>query len=351
MYDFQISDNIIKKINHICSNLYNELLYLYPNVVGIAQGVKIINGFESNSPCLSFLVSKKIAKDQLAKSDIIPSTIYDIVTDVIEVGEIKSHSKYAPICRRNFCCNKNLTINPMCNCNLTARENNIARYRPLIGGIACSVSDVPFIGTLGCAVRDADNVYMLSTNHTIANLNQAPIGSLIHQPYHSLNPCLNTSIASLYSFKELNLGSASTDNPNRIDAAIGYIGKVNDICIYNEIAGGILSIGSINGISSNLNIGDTVKKVGQSSGLTTGKITHINATIIVSYDPNNPLNKDSAKFTGQTITTSMSKFGDSGSIGLDNSNNAFGLLYSSSDVASFYCPISEVLSNFNVSFF
>lgn len=125
---------------------------------------------------------------------------------------------------------------------------------------------------------------------------------------------------------------------NRIDAAVAS--PIDTSMFSNEI----LNIGAINGtIGPTLGMG--VRKSGRTTGLTTGSIVLLNATVNVAYGPK------TARFTGQIITTPMSQGGDSGSLVVDaNSQNAVGLLFAGSPQATIFNPIDIVLSELNLSF-
>lgn len=71
-------------IKHIIENNYNTLLH-YPNVVGIGASFKVIKNIVTSIPSLSIQVSHKCPKDYLTKENLIPSSYYGAITDVIEV--------------------------------------------------------------------------------------------------------------------------------------------------------------------------------------------------------------------------------------------------------------------------
>ena len=86
-----------------------------------------------------------------------------------------------------------------------------------------------------------------------------------------------------------------------------------------------------------------VRKSGRSTGLTTGQITVIDATINVSYD------NRTAQFEGQLVSGPMSAPGDSGSLLVaGDSLQAVGLLFAGSDQTTVYNPIQDVLDCLDV---
>ena len=85
-----------------------------------------------------------------------------------------------------------------------------------------------------------------------------------------------------------------------------------------------------------------VKKTGRTTEFTTGKILYTNASLIIDYEGG------SALFVNQIITNAMSESGDSGSILLNNSNKAVGLLFAGNNSYSIFNPISTVLKTLNI---
>src|SRR3989338_2088245 len=110
------------------------------NVVGIGIGEKIKDGKRVGRTCLKVYVEKKIAKEKLSKSDLVPPHISEVETDVIEVGKIR------------------------------CLASNRMRARPARGGASIGHYKIT-AGTLGCLVRDkkSGKTLILSNNHVLAN--------------------------------------------------------------------------------------------------------------------------------------------------------------------------------------
>lgn len=118
---------------------------------------------------------------------------------------------------------------------------------------------------------------------------------------------------------------------NRIDAAVARPQDEADVLAE------VLEIGPIHGTRP-AELGLRVRKSGRSSGLTTGEITVLETTITVGYGDS------TAQFSGQIVTTAMSRPGDSGSVLVESGGpRAVGLLFAGSDLATIYNPISDVL--------
>lgn len=64
-------------------------LLRYPNVVGVAEGIRTKQGKPTGEPCLVVYVERKIPRAKLEKSEILPTEIEGIPVDVVEVGKVE----------------------------------------------------------------------------------------------------------------------------------------------------------------------------------------------------------------------------------------------------------------------
>ena len=64
-------------------------LLRYPNVVGVAVGVRVRQGTPTGEPCLVVLVERKLPADQLGPGELLPSEIEGVPVDVVESGRIR----------------------------------------------------------------------------------------------------------------------------------------------------------------------------------------------------------------------------------------------------------------------
>ncbi len=296
-----------KKIKKICNGKYNDFLQ-YNNVIGVAKGTKTIKGKDIGEPCITVLVEKKLSMDQLSKNDLVPGLYNNIKTDVIEVGEITALS-------------------------LTER------IRPAKGGYSVGVDSVT-AGTIGCAVYsgDGENIehYILSNNHVLADENRAQLGAVIVQPgIADGGKVPNDVIGTLHDYEPIKFITSNREPQNVVDCAIAK-------CTPNIITPEICWIGYVNGISDPQK-DMIVKKSGRTTALTTGKILLTNATLKIKY------NTGTALFVNQIVTSGMSKGGDSGSLLLNENNEAIGLLFAGAYIISVCNPIKEVLDALNIS--
>ncbi len=310
------------------------------NVVATGVGYKISQGKKTADLSIICSVTKKMAVKELSKKHMVPKTIDNIPTDVIETGVIRA---------------------------FPARTD---RWRPAPGGVSIGHRDIT-AGTLGCLVRKQGQIYILSNNHVLANSNDASIGDPILQPgpydggkwpqdriadlsefvtivFQESQPPGGCGIARLVAGL-LNLGAKIVGSRSRlrsitlqaednlVDAAIAR--PVND----SDVSPEILEIGTIQGIAEGT-LGMAVKKSGRTTGLTTGEIIQVDLTVDVQYGTGKI-----ARFTDQLMGGAMSQGGDSGSAVLDNNRNLVGLLFAGSDTTTIFNRIQNVFSSLNLS--
>ena len=87
---------------------------------------------------------------------------------------------------------------------------NRRRFRPIPGGVSVSPLNARYVGTLGCFVKGvsagAEQIFALSNNHVLANVNDLPIGTLIVQPGPETGLTSHESPHFRGTRKSLNLG-------------------------------------------------------------------------------------------------------------------------------------------------
>ncbi len=218
----------------------------------------------------------------------------------------------------------------------------------IANGYCCS-------GTLGALVQDAAGTqYILSNTHVFAgdsepggNGKAAQVNDAIGQPGFVDVSCQNIPadyIANLSDWEPLVPGGTSL-----VDAAIAQV-------IPNKVdpEGRILEIGTISSQPAVALAGQAVKKSGRTSGLTTGKVAGLNATVTVQYESECAGTPFVTEFTGQILVTpgKFLKAGDSGSLLVENKSSnpkPIGLLYAGSSQVAIANPIQNVLDVFGVS--
>lgn len=304
-----------------------------PNVVATGIGFKKTAG--KNTPELAIVCSVDSKKPlaQLKSSAVIPARIQDVPTDVVATGMMRAFT--APT----------------------------ERFRPAPGGCSVSHPNVT-AGTLGCWVKHQGELYLLSNNHVLANSNEAARGDLILQPgVHDGGLLPDDVLAELADFIPLHFreedyasdcrmsrwltaclnglyrltGSRTRIKAYRVEKGANLvdcaIAKPIDV---NNIDLNILQIGAIQGLGKG-ELGMHVKKMGRTTGLTTGVIEQTDVMVNVSYGYNK-----TALFTNQLLAGPMSEGGDSGSAVLDFDSKLVGLLFGGSESATLINRIDDV---------
>lgn len=143
--------------------------------------------------------------------------------------------------------------------------------------------------------------------------------------------------------------SFTPSTTNRVDAAIAEVrpGAV-------DLNGTILDIGPVSHYIAAPALGMPVKKSGRTTGLTTGTITGLNATVDVTYSQQCGVGSQVARFVGQIVIGpgGFSAGGDSGSLIVQDTAgcpHAVGLLFAGGSTVTIANPISDVLVELGVS--
>jgi hypothetical protein len=83
-----LGDEAQRKVSEVRARHEEELLR-YPNVVGVATGVKSTGGRPTGEPCLVVYVEKKVAEEDLDRDQRLPAEVEGVPLDVVEVGRIE----------------------------------------------------------------------------------------------------------------------------------------------------------------------------------------------------------------------------------------------------------------------
>ena len=213
-------------------------------------------------------------------------------------------------------------------------------------------------GTIAARVKGTGTVYALSNNHVYALTNRAPLGSLVAQPGLVDDGCvtpeidndatLSDVIGPLAAFQTIAFCHGHKCPANTIDAAIAS--STTDELGDGTPAGGYGSPAKGSGVSAS--VGQSVEKYGRTTALTTGTVTGINASVLVSYGSGK-----TALFVHQIVFENSGLpvigAGDSGSLLVTNdvSHSAVGLLFAGNASGSMAIgnPIGAVLTRFGVT--
>jgi hypothetical protein len=272
------------------------------NIVGVGYGVKVSGDTIVDDLALRVYVRSKLPKSQIPNNEQVPKEINGKLTDVIPVYDLS------------------------------------ALVRPVECGTSVGHFNVT-AGTLGCLVKkragDDQEIFILSNNHVLADLNQANIGDNTIEP--SQLDSGSVPIAQLTDFEIISLD----DKPNFIDAAIAKLIKNDDV------KPSIITIGDVQQPPMMAAKYQSVRKHGRTTGQTMGIIMDNTADIRVSYGSKIANFEDQLAIEG--VNGLFSQFGDSGSLIVDAmTRRPVGLLFAGGGNQTFACPIDKVLSRFDI---
>ena len=305
---------------------YERQLLGKPNVVGVMTGHKVRGGERMNELSIVCLVEKKLAAETLEKKELVPSTIRDFPTDVIQVGKLRAFD-----------------------------IDKKARHRPCPMGTSGGHLHVT-AGTNGELLKDrrSGRLCIGTNNHVGANSNDARIGDPYLQPAvydggrypddmigHLLRfipivfedeqgGCGTARVlSSIFNFFTRLIGSRTrlvsilrSRQNNLVDAAMIEVNA-------HDVKSDIVGIG-VPKATRAARLDMYVQKSGRTTGHTRGGIiTGIDATVgPISYGPGK-----NAYFRDQIIISKegFSSGGDSGSLILDTDGYAVGKLFAGSE--------------------
>jgi hypothetical protein len=273
----------------------------------------------------------------LTASALVPRQVGGVKTDVVETGVFRAHLRPSD------------------------------RWRPVVPpGVSIGNVNANTAGTLGCLVRRGSQIFILSNNHVLADVNQGHIGDPIVQPGRVDGGTSQDRIAALAEYIPLDFGSrapscaVATGLEKALNALAGALGSRHRLMAYQQTAGSnrvdvalarpddpasvtpdILGIGRPKGVHR-AGLGTLVQKSGRTTGRTQSRIIQVDVTSQVSYGA------AQATFYAQLMAAGMSAPGDSGSLVLDMEEYAVGLLFAGSDTATLINPIQAALQTLNV---
>lgn len=312
------------------------------NVVGVGKAHKHVNGESTGRPALAVLVTRKLPKDELSAKDVVPESVADADTDVIEVGDVVALGSVPDISRT-------------------------AKYRPAMPGISIGHYKIT-AGTFGAVVYDRNGgaPLILSNNHVLANCSngkdgKAKINDHIWQPGKYDGGTDADTIATLLRFVPVSMEVASPECQvaatveRSLNWAIKWFRRSYGVKLYRMSSGvnlvdaavakplrdkdletAILGVGVPSG-TAEVSVGDKVTKSGRTSGLNTGTVKVVQATIKIGMG-----DAGDAVFGDQVVVTHMAQPGDSGSLVVNERNQAVGLLSAGSDTVSVFGRIKNV---------
>ena len=287
------------------------------SIQGVGIGAKITKGKATGDLALRVYVQKKKArakvKAPVPKSVQVPE-VGRIGTDVVEIGKVEL-------------------------------ETFSDRVRPAMPGSGLGHHDIG-VGTFGCLVRRRTGsrrrrrrLYVLSNSHVLANSGLGKKGDPIRQPGKKDGGLIRRDrIGRLTQFIPFDFGPGF---PNLVDAAIA---KVNKRFVEAEIR--LLGIRPA-GVSAMVERDMMVRKVGRTTNETVGKVSDVHFRTRVSYRKT-ATRRASAGLRDLVLCSRYTEPGDSGSLVLNEQDQAVGLHFAGSLASSIFCRIENVLEALDV---
>lgn len=188
-------------------------------------------------------------------------------------------------------------------------------------------------GTLGCTVKDANNImYFLTCDHVVGVIAGQNVGDQVYSPHGN----------RVGVFAKGGTVTISATFQNRVDAALVQLDQPG------THLRGIQSIGNLSGTNSSITYGDRTEKYGANTKLTRGDYVYKVSHLV-------PYANGSALFVDQIGIDSIhpSPFadpGNSGSVVVDNNGSAVGMVFAAAVNSNlgFANPINEVLQTLGV---
>lgn len=313
------------------------------NVVGVGVGMKEVGFERTKKPSIIVFVEKKYKMEDLQRKNVVPQEIYGVATDVIEIGKVR------------------------------LLDGRTGKDRPARPGSSMGHYKIS-AGTFGCVVKDikTGESLILSNNHILANTTdgrdgRAVPGDAILQPGSYDGGSEKDKIAELLRYIPIIREAKESECP--VAAGVARIGNSlmhlirpnydirfikkyrgsNEVdaalarpLLPDMISNDILEVGSPQGVAS-AEVNMLVTKSGRSSGVTSGKVTAVDVTLQVGLN-----DTEVGMFSNQVVAEMSSKGGDSGSLVVDESKRAVGLLFAGSEKYTIFNRLNVVLTKLGV---
>lgn len=344
-----VRNNVVAR--HFTTRMRDAVADVGANVHAVGVGRKVVNGEPTDELAVRIYVIQKLAESAIPPRDLLPAALDGIPCDIIESPPafIQQPRKRAGV-RAAPAGVKEVTGVPTVAAAGDCSDDRRRRQRPFGAGVSVAHRDVT-AGTVGYFCRstrpgdDPNDIFILSNNHVLANVNAGAAGDAVLQPGPADGGTSSDQIASLHRFMRVRIGG---DMPNLVDAAIARL--LPNI----EHSVSVCRIGAITGVGRGVE-DMSVRKHGRTSGLTDGVITDESVNQLVGMDHNDP--SVVALFRGQLRierTGSSAAFGlggDSGSlvVGADN-RRAVGLYFAGPEngIYGLANHISDVLDQLQI---
>jgi len=222
-----------------------------------------------------------------------------------------------------------------------------AKVRPIVGGVSIGVPEKAYggkmAGTLGLVVKGPEgNYYILSNTHVIAMNSKAqflPLGTAVLQPGTYDDGTTGDKVGELYKYIKIAFGPRGK---NYADAAIAKI-TISDYLVSEVLDSDNQNTYTISS-TVEVNIGDSVRKSGRTTGVTTSTVIDTDATVKVWYT----LSKFAIFYDQILVSQPFIESGDSGS-SVDKDGEFVGLAFAGSDTIAVVCKAKYIVSGLGIT--
>lgn len=311
-----------------------------PNVVAVGDGEKVKDGQKTGEDAVKVFVREKKSKSDLSSQDLIPTEVDGEKTDVEETGVISPEVATAEKVQAEN------TADPA------------KRHRPLHMGVSISPSGEQYAGTAGAVVYDHREVetddyivklpepVILTNNHVGAAVDKLEPGHVIIQP-GTIDG--GEQLDEEYAVARLGKYKLLEDKGNLVDAA--YLDSHEEFAdkYYEDVDSLVNSyvpqVGTPRNEVAEVEKGDMIQKGRtRTTPYRRGEVKATGATVRVNYGGDHGV----IEFDDQILTESVSRPGDSGSLGLKG-HKPFGLLFAGSSNVTVFNPLQTVLDELGLS--
>ena len=265
--------------------------------------------------------------------DKVPDNIDGFKTEVVVIGKIKA-----------------LTLLQLKEVKPFYTYSRTAKVRPIVGGISLGVPEDAYggkmAGTLGLVVQGPGGYYyILSNAHVIAMNSKAQflsLGTAVLQPGTYDGGTIEDKVGELYKYIKITFGPKGK---NYADAAIAKI-----IAETNYLVGEVLDSDNLNTYSISIsntievNVGDSVRKSGRTTGVTTNTVFDTDATVKVWYTSS----KWAIFYDQILVYQPFIESGDSGSP-VDKDGAFVGLAFAGSSSTAVVCKAKYIISELGIT--
>jgi hypothetical protein len=265
--------------------------------------------------------------------DKVPDKIDGFKTEAIVIGKIKALSLL-----------QLEEVKPLYTYNEIVSRT--AKVRPIVGGISLGVPEEAYggkmAGTLGLVVKCPEGYYILSNAHVIAMNSKAqflPLGTAVLQPGTYDGGTVEDKVGELYKYIKITFGPKGK---NYADAAIAKI-TINEYLVGEALDGDNQNTYTISG-TTEVVVGDYVRKSGRTTGVTTNTVFDTNATVKVWYT----LSKFAIFYDQILVNQPFIQSGDSGSP-VDKGGEFVGLAFAGSSTTAVVCKAKYIISGLGIT--